>query len=184
MLPTCWQKKVALGETHLSHLEVLFLEETFCLCPCFIFPFFFPAYKQALPLAALICGDDGVSVLPPSPPLPHRLCPLSAPPTPSSKLSREVSWVRLAPRCCWHDAGHPLHPPRAGRASRTCCAGCRSRTSPRAMVRKHPRAPYGADPCSVSKSGHGGTKKNINQPMLTQQSRCCPCKEQQSSSAL
>lgn len=51
--------------------------------PLLHLPFIFPASKQALLLPALICRDAGVSIFPPSPPLPRWLCPLSAPATPS-----------------------------------------------------------------------------------------------------
>lgn len=122
-------------------------------------PFLFPASKQALFLPALICRDAGVFSL-------HLLLfpsgsALSQHQQHLPHCCREVSWVRLAPRwgqpCSWQDAGHPLHPPRTGRATTTCCAGCTYH--PGQWGENTPYARCRADPCSMLKSGHGKDKE-------------------------
>lgn len=110
--------------------------------PLLHLPFLFPASKQALFLPALICRDAGVSVFPPSPPLPGWLCPLSAP-AQSSLLQQGGELGQAGPTFlarCW---GSPA--PSKDRESQDdllCCAGCRIRPSPGAMVGKHPCARY------------------------------------------
>lgn len=142
---------MALGETHLSHLQVLFLEETFCFFPCFIFPFFVLPTSRCCPwqpsFAGMLVGVFPLHLL---------LFPTgSAPSQPQQHLPR----CSRGQPCSWHDAEDALHPPRTGQATRTCCAGFRIRPSPVAMGRKHPRACYRAHPCSVLKPGHGKDKE-------------------------
>lgn len=123
--------------------------------PLLHLPFLFPAYKQALSLAVLICRDAGVSVFPSV----SLSSPLTLPPLSTSNVFLAAAGRSVGQPWSWHDAGHPLHPPRTGRATTTCCADCRIRPSPRAMAGKHPCARYRVDPCSMLKSGHGKDKE-------------------------